>query len=161
VVEADCNEVTSVLSHPLFRELLTDRDGVSEEELAHAREILYAPFGLAYCIAKGFRARAEEDLARFLSKNQRDAAGDWRPIEEAPDDLAEGLFAFPDGSGGYVQMVIYGYAPSRRLAPLTLYNPHGVQPDPDEPAAISAKEIAIENGATQWRPIPPHPACSH
>lgn len=149
-----------MLSHPFFRELLTVRDEVSEDELAHAREVLYAPFGLAYCITKGFRARAEKDLALLLSGALRDAAGDWRPIEEAPDDLAEGLFAFPDGTGAYVQMVIYGYAPSRRPAPSTLYGLNGIQPDPDEPAAISAREIAIENGATHWRSIPAHPACS-
>ena len=32
---------------------------------------------------------------------------------EAPDDLAEGLPAYPDGIGGYQQMVVYGYAPRR------------------------------------------------
>jgi hypothetical protein len=150
-----------VLSHPFFRELLTVRDEVSDEDLAHAREILYAPFGLAYCLTRGFRTRAEKELAQLISRAQRDAAEDWKPIEEAPDDLPEGLFAFPDGTGGYLQMVIYGYAPTQRPVPPAVYDLRGVRPDPDEPAALSAKEIAQANGAALWRPIPALPACSH
>ncbi len=147
-------------SRSFLHELLAVRHEASDEELIQARDALYAPFGLAYCIDKGFRARAEEDLARLLAKVRRDEAeGCWRPIEGAPDDLAEGLFAYPDGQGGYVLMVVYGYAPSGREARPVVYDLHGVRPDPDEPAALSAKEIALANGATQWRPIPPHPAC--
>jgi len=149
-----------LLSHPFFREFLSIGDEVSEKDLSRAREILDRPFGLAYCILHGYRARAEKDLARLLARSSQEDGPDWRPIQEAPDDLSEGLFAVPDGSGGFQQMVIYGYVPSRRPAYSALYDPHGVQSDPDEPAAMSAKEIALESGATQWRPIPSQPPCS-
>jgi hypothetical protein len=146
-----------VRSHSVFREYPADRDEAGQDERVRAREFLDAPFGLIYCISKGYRGQAEESLARLLAQLRHESREGWRPIEEAPDDLAEGLFAFPDGMGGYHQTVIYGYAPSRRRALSCLYTARGVRPDPDEPAPMSAKAIALESGATQWRPVPPSP----
>ncbi|WP_230532906.1 hypothetical protein [Microvirga roseola] len=134
-----------MLSHSLLREVLPLMEEFDRQDLARAREVLDDPFGLTCSLAFGDRARAEKDLARLLSQYRREDAGEWRPLTEAPDDLAEGLFAFPGGKGGYQQMVIQADAAISDGSPFT--------------GTMSAKQIAAECGAALWRPLPPVPAC--
>jgi hypothetical protein len=98
----------------------------------------------------------EQPPAR-LSFSRHVRVQDWAPVGEAPDDLAEGLFAYPDGIGGYQQMVVYGYAPCRQPFPGVVYDRSGIRPEDGETYWASAKELAVLGGATHWRPVPAPP----
>jgi hypothetical protein len=87
----------------------------------------------------------------------RQSDEEWNPIEDAPDDLTEGLFAYPDSICGYQQMVIYGFVSVQRTISSTIYDHRGVRPEIEEPFSMSAKALALAGGATYWRPVPPAP----
>jgi hypothetical protein len=98
----------------------------------------------------------------FLEQSSSSSANhgevEWNPIEGAPDDLTEGLFAYPDRICGYRQMVIYGFVSVPRTISSTIYDRRGVRPEIEEPFSMSAKALALAGGATHWRPVPAAPS---
>jgi hypothetical protein len=81
---------------------------IDDEDLRNVQEILHGPGGLLHRLLKGQFAGAERCLARHLRVALAEASA-WRTTEEAPDDLTEGLFAFPDSVCGHQQTIIYGW----------------------------------------------------